>query len=80
MYSGVVIAVGAQSEWKLEIPGEEKHVISAKDMVSWYNSEADFIDKFDIDLKHTWIATIIGNGNVSLDIAWLLLWPHSHLL
>lgn len=80
MYSGVILAVGAQGERMLEIPGEEKYVTSAKEIVAWYNAEADQIDKFKFDFTTKRIATIVGNGNVAVDIARLMLRPTSHLL
>jgi ferredoxin--NADP+ reductase len=70
-YHQVVYAVGAQSDRKLGIPGEElagSH--PATEFVAWYNGHPDFFDRsFDLDHER---AVVIGNGNVAVDVARIL--------
>lgn len=71
-HHAVLYAVGASSDRALAIPGESmagSH--SATEFVGWYNGHADFRDStFDLDSKR---AVVIGNGNVALDMARILL-------
>ncbi|WP_433521437.1 FAD-dependent oxidoreductase [Nocardia pseudovaccinii] len=70
-HHAVIYAVGALSDRKLGVPGEDlpgSH--SATDFVAWYNGHPDFADRtFDLDVKR---AVIVGNGNVALDVARIL--------
>eukprot|EP00916_Digyalum_oweni_P020134 GHVL01033618.1.p1 GENE.GHVL01033618.1~~GHVL01033618.1.p1 ORF type:complete len:495 (+),score=110.91 GHVL01033618.1:106-1590(+) len=71
-YDGVVLALGAQADKRLGIPGEDCNgIYTSREIVHWYNG-------------HPWgsrvklpenpeNAVIIGNGNVSLDIARIIL-------
>jgi ferredoxin/flavodoxin---NADP+ reductase len=71
-HHAVVYAVGAFHSRTLGIPGEElsgHH--SATDFVAWYNGHPDFADQ-SFDLTHE-RAVIIGNGNVAIDVARMLL-------
>ena len=54
------------------IPGEElPGVAAAGDFVGWYNGHPDFRDvTFDLGVRH---AVVIGNGNVALDVARILI-------
>lgn len=71
MYDAVVLAVGAPKDRPLGIPGEDKeNVYGSADFVGWYNGHPDFRD-LDPDLSTDTVA-IIGNGNVAIDIARLL--------
>ena len=70
-YSAVIYATGAQDDTSLGIPGEE-HILPAKDVVYWYNG---YPDAPPIDLDGVRKVAIIGNGNVALDIARVLLSP-----
>ncbi|MGW0180730.1 FAD-dependent oxidoreductase [Nocardia sp. NPDC003345] len=67
----VIYAVGAPSDRRLDIPGEElpgSH--SATEFVAWYNGNPDYADRrFDLSGER---AVIVGNGNVALDIARVL--------
>ncbi len=71
-YHAVIYAVGAMSDRRLGIPGENlpgSH--SATEFVAWYNGHPDFADRaFDLSGER---AVIIGNGNVALDVARILL-------
>ncbi len=77
-YDAVIYAVGADGERRLGIPGEAlpgSH--SARSFVGWYNGHPDF-SALDFDLR-TARAVIVGNGNVSMDVARILLKPVSEL-
>jgi ferredoxin--NADP+ reductase len=71
LYDAVVYAVGAQSDRKLGIPGEDlPGSWSATEFVAWYNGHPDFQDvPFDLNVER---AIVIGNGNVALDVARML--------
>ena len=71
LYDAVVYAVGAQTDRKLGIPGEDlPGSWSAFEFVAWYNGHPDFQDlTFDLDVER---AVVIGNGNVALDVARML--------
>lgn len=70
-YDAVIYAVGAQSDRKLGIPGEElSGSVAAVDFVGWYNCHPHFKDMApDLTGKR---AVVIGNGNVALDVARIL--------
>lgn len=63
----------AQDRW-LGVPGENlKNVISARNFVGWYNGHPENKNlEFDLNVE---TAAIIGQGNVALDIARILLTP-----
>jgi len=68
----VVYATGASEGRTLGIPGEGvRGSNAAADFVNWYNGHPDWVD-LDPPLEHE-RAVIIGNGNVALDVARLLL-------
>jgi ferredoxin--NADP+ reductase len=71
LYDAVVYAVGAQTDRRLGIPGEElPGSWSAFEFVAWYNGHPDYQDlEFDLDVER---AVVIGNGNVALDVARML--------
>jgi ferredoxin/flavodoxin---NADP+ reductase len=71
LYDAVVYAVGAQTDRRLEIPGEDlPGSWSAFEFVAWYNGHPDFQDlPFDLDVER---AVVVGNGNVALDVARML--------
>ncbi|KAI5383017.1 hypothetical protein KIW84_070426 [Lathyrus oleraceus] len=79
LYDVVVLAYGAESDRDLGIPGENlKGVISAREFVWWYNGHPDGRN-LDPDLKSTDTAVILGQGNVALDVARILLRPTTEL-
>ncbi|XP_017982065.1 PREDICTED: NADPH:adrenodoxin oxidoreductase, mitochondrial [Theobroma cacao] len=79
LYHVVVLAYGAESDRVLGIPGEDlKGVHSAREFVWWYNGHPDGTN-LDLDLKSTDTAVILGQGNVALDVARILLRPTSEL-
>ncbi|MDP6692667.1 MAG: FAD-dependent oxidoreductase, partial [Alphaproteobacteria bacterium] len=78
MYDAVVIAIGSPEDNKLGIPGEDKQgVIGSAAFVGWYNGHPDFVD-LDPDLD-TANVCVIGNGNVAIDIARLLVKTRAEL-
>ncbi len=70
-YDAVVYAVGAQSDRALAIPGEDlPGSIAAVDFVGWYNAHPHFAEMApDLMCRR---AVVIGNGNVALDVARIL--------
>jgi len=71
VYDAVILAVGAPMDRDLGIPGENlPNVFGASTFVGWYNGHPDFCD-LNPDLD-TASAIVIGNGNVALDIARVL--------
>jgi ferredoxin/flavodoxin---NADP+ reductase len=71
LYDAVVYAVGAQTDRRLGIPGEDlPGSWAATQFVAWYNGHPDFQDlEFDLSPER---AVVIGNGNVALDVARML--------
>jgi len=70
-YDAVIYAIGAQSDRPLGIPGEElAGSVAAVDFVGWYNAHPHF-ESMDPDVsRHR--AVVVGNGNVALDVARIL--------
>jgi ferredoxin--NADP+ reductase len=70
-YDAVVYAVGAQSDRRMGIPGEDlPGSWAATEFVAWYNGHPDFQDRrFDLSGER---AVVIGNGNVAVDVARML--------
>jgi ferredoxin--NADP+ reductase len=68
----VIYAVGASSDRRLGIDGEDlpgSH--TATEFVGWYNGHPDYKDRtYDLTGER---AVIVGNGNVALDVARILL-------
>jgi ferredoxin/flavodoxin---NADP+ reductase len=71
LYDALVYAVGAQSDRRLGIPGEDlPGSWSSTEFVAWYNGHPDFQElSFELDVDR---AVVIGNGNVALDVARML--------
>lgn len=75
----VVLAYGAESDRSLGVPGENLQGIhSAREFVWWYNGHPDG-RHLKPDLKSTDTAVILGQGNVALDVARILLRPTTEL-
>jgi adrenodoxin-NADP+ reductase len=72
----VALAYGAGRDRLLNIPGEKtlKGVLAARDFVGWYNGLPSH-RHLKPDLESGDCAVIIGQGNVALDIARVLLSP-----
>ena len=70
-HDAVIYAVGAFFERELGVTGEElsgSH--PASEFVAWYNGHPDFADmSFDLSGER---AVVVGNGNVALDVARIL--------
>jgi ferredoxin--NADP+ reductase len=70
-YDAVVYATGAQADRPLNIPGEKlPGSVAAVDFVGWYNAHPHF-EEISPDLSGA-RAVVIGNGNVALDVARIL--------
>ncbi len=81
-YDAVVFAYGASRDRKLGVPGEDlRGVYAARDFVGWYNGlpGAGHDDALhssivaDLARADTDTAVVIGQGNVALDVARMLL-------
>ncbi|SOX52759.1 NADP oxidoreductase [Mycobacterium ahvazicum] len=71
-YHAVIYAIGAQSDRSLQIPGEElAGSMAAVEFVGWYNAHPHF-ESATPDLSGA-RAIVIGNGNVALDVARILI-------
>ena len=55
-----------------------KRVLNAREVVYWYNQHPLY-ESFQLDLSSTRDVVIIGNGNVAIDIARILLSTPQHL-
>ncbi|MDT5011396.1 MAG: ferredoxin/flavodoxin---NADP+ reductase [Mycobacterium sp.] len=70
-YNAVIYAVGAQADKPLRIPGEElTGSVAATELVGWYNAHPQYVD-MSPDLTGE-RAIVVGNGNVALDVARIL--------
>ena len=70
-YDAIIFANGAQSDRRLDIPGEDlagSH--TATEFVAWYNGHPDYVDR-QFDLGHE-TAVVIGQGNVAVDVCRIL--------
>jgi adrenodoxin-NADP+ reductase len=67
-------AYGAEEDRKLNIPGEDlSNFVSATKFIGWYNGlPTDKNIEVDLNANH---AVIVGQGNVALDVARILLSP-----
>jgi ferredoxin/flavodoxin---NADP+ reductase len=78
-YHAIVYATGSPSDRPLGIPGEHlpgSH--AATEFVGWYNGHPDHTD-LEPDLLSAERAIVIGNGNVALDVARMLVLAPSEL-
>ncbi|XP_070511136.1 NADPH:adrenodoxin oxidoreductase, mitochondrial-like isoform X2 [Cardiocondyla obscurior] len=73
-YNVVLLTYGAQFDRLLNIPGENlNNVISARNFVGWYNGVPENKNlKINLDMEE---AAVIGQGNVAIDVARILLTP-----
>ncbi|VDP42314.1 unnamed protein product [Schistosoma mattheei] len=77
-YSVIIWAYGTAVDRRLDIPGEDlPGVLSAKDLVGWYNGAPSNVN-FSPDLSCETVA-VIGMGNVAVDVARILLSPVDRL-
>lgn len=74
-YNAILFSYGASEDKKLGIPGEDlPGIFSAREFVGWYNGLPQFQDLAP-NLETGDQAVIIGQGNVALDVARILLTP-----
>ena len=71
LYDAVIYTVGAQTDRRLGIPGEDlPGSWSATELVAWYNGHPDYQDlEFDLSGER---AVVVGAGNVALDVLRML--------
>src|SRR5581483_10291926 len=71
LHDAVVFTVGAQTDKRLGIPGEDlPGSWAATEFVAWYNGHPDYQElEFDLGVER---AVVIGNGNVAVDVARML--------
>jgi ferredoxin--NADP+ reductase len=71
LYDAVIYAVGAQTDRRIGIPGEDlPGSWPATVFVAWYNGHPDHEGlEFDLSCER---AVVIGNGNVAVDVARML--------
>ena len=70
-YDAVIYASGAQSDRKLNVPGEDlPNSMSATEFVAWYNGHPEYVD-LEPDLSCA-AAMVVGVGNVAMDVARVL--------
>lgn len=71
-YDQIIYAIGAQSDRRMGIPGEDlEGSYPATVFVGWYNAHPDHCD-LDFDLSCERVV-VVGNGNVAMDVARILL-------
>src|SRR5215208_3211862 len=70
-YHAIIYAVGAQTDRRMGIPGEDlPGSWAATEFVAWYNGHPDYRDlDFDLSAER---ALVVGNGNVAADVARML--------
>ncbi|MBV6761675.1 FAD-dependent oxidoreductase [Rhodococcus opacus] len=70
-HHAVIHASGASGDRRLGIPGEDlPGSYAAREFVAWYNGHPDHADRtFDLSARR---AVVVGNGNVALDVARIL--------
>jgi ferredoxin/flavodoxin---NADP+ reductase len=77
-YDAIILTYGASAGIGLSIPGSElPQNLTAADFVGWYNGHPDFAEvkpSFDHET-----AVVVGNGNVAIDVARILLCDHVRL-
>lgn len=72
-YDALLFAYGASYDRELRVPGEQlKGVVSARAFVGWYNGLPEY-QEMDMMLDRSDEAVVIGQGNVALDVARVLL-------
>jgi ferredoxin/flavodoxin---NADP+ reductase len=77
-YHQIFFATGAQTDRRMGIPGEDlKGSHPATEFVAWYNGHPDYRDRqWNLDVES---ATVVGVGNVAVDVARLLSLSHDEL-
>jgi ferredoxin--NADP+ reductase len=77
-YHAVIYAVGAQTDRRMGIPGEDvPGSWAATEFVAWYNGHPDYRElEFDLSAER---AVVVGNGNVAADVARMLVLTRDEL-
>jgi ferredoxin--NADP+ reductase len=77
-YHVIVYATGTAADRPMGIPGEGlPGSWAATDFVGWYNGHPDYTEhEFDLNVER---AVVVGNGNVALDVARMLVLPEPEL-
>lgn len=71
-YDAIIVATGAQTDRRLDVPGENlPGSFASTEIVGWYNGHPDFQD-LKVDLSHE-VAVVFGQGNVAMDVCRILL-------
>lgn len=78
LYDQFIYGVGAQSDRKMGIPGEDlEGSYPATIFVGWYNCHPNYAElNFDLSCERV---AVVGNGNVAMDVARILLAPVEEL-
>jgi ferredoxin/flavodoxin---NADP+ reductase len=77
-YNAVIFATGAIEDAELNIPGVElEGSLGAASFVNWYDAHPDFDRSWDLSAKEV---AVIGNGNVALDVARVLVKSPAQML
>ncbi|HYI98553.1 MAG TPA: FAD-dependent oxidoreductase [Thermoleophilaceae bacterium] len=78
-YHAIVYSFGAETDRQLGIPGEDlPGSWAATQFVAWYNGHPDYRDlEFDLSCERV---AVIGNGNVAMDVARMLVLPREELV
>jgi ferredoxin/flavodoxin---NADP+ reductase len=78
-YHAVVYSFGAETDRQLGVPGEDlPGSWAATQFVAWYNGHPDYRDlEFDLSCERV---AVIGNGNVAMDVARMLVLPREELV
>ena len=70
VYDATIVATGAQSAHRLRLPHLPKFTMSAQDFVYWYNGHPEYTS---LNLPESAKdVSIVGHGNVALDVARIL--------
>lgn len=78
IYDAVVLAIGSPHDCALGIPGEHRRGVYGSSLfVGWYNGHPDFRNLDPIVRGPT--AVVVGNGNVALDVARVLVMSEAEL-
>lgn len=79
-YDAILLSYGAHEDRLLGVPNEQslKGVMAARSFVGFYNGLPSE-QGLDVDLSQSETAVVIGQGNVALDVARILLTPLDEL-
>jgi NADPH-dependent glutamate synthase beta subunit-like oxidoreductase len=76
-YDAVILASGAEYDRELGLKSENKFIHGAREFVAWYNGHPDVTEevssRFERLVQNAESCVLVGNGNVALDCARVLL-------